>query len=171
MGPIYYREANGALLVYDVTNPDSLRKVRDWVKELNKMLGTQNIRLAIIGNKIDLLPNWSLDSKLAVQSSRLIQEALEYCDDLQNARHYLTSAKCNQGIGDLFVSLSKRMVEQHKRLAAAQTRDNRTSAGSKVMRTISLTNDDDDDDDDCGDDKNNPRRGQRPATNNNSCQC
>lgn len=32
LGPIYYRDAQGALLVYDITDRDSFTKVRVWVK-------------------------------------------------------------------------------------------------------------------------------------------
>ncbi|KAK5896235.1 hypothetical protein CgunFtcFv8_009858 [Champsocephalus gunnari] len=39
LGPIYYRDSNGAVLVYDVTDEDSFQKVKNWVKELRKMLG------------------------------------------------------------------------------------------------------------------------------------
>ena len=32
--PIYYRDADAALLVYDITDADSFKKVKSWVKEL-----------------------------------------------------------------------------------------------------------------------------------------
>lgn len=35
------------------TDEDSFQKVKNWVKELRKMLGSE-ISLAIVGNKIDL---------------------------------------------------------------------------------------------------------------------
>lgn len=53
LGPIYYRSSNGAVLVYDITDEDSFQKVKSWVKELRKMLGT-DICLVIVGNKTDL---------------------------------------------------------------------------------------------------------------------
>lgn len=126
--------------MYDVTNPESLKKVRDWVKELNKMLGTNNIRLAVIGNKIDLL---TLGEQKCPQNNPLIEEAMQFTNELTNARHYLTSAKLNQGISELFNSLSKRMVSQAKRLSAS----NHASASSSVPRFLSVTNHDDQQDD------------------------
>jgi Ras-related protein Rab-21 len=48
LGPIYYRDADGALLVYDTTDADSFAKVKNWVKELRKMVG-QDIVLCIVG--------------------------------------------------------------------------------------------------------------------------
>ncbi len=32
LGPIYYRDADGDLLVYDITDAESFNKVRKWVK-------------------------------------------------------------------------------------------------------------------------------------------
>jgi Ras-related protein Rab-21 len=53
LGPIYYRDANGALLVYDITDKESFAKVKNWVKELRKIVG-EDIELCIAGNKCDL---------------------------------------------------------------------------------------------------------------------
>jgi hypothetical protein len=144
LGPIYYREANGALLVYDVTSPESLRKVRDWVRELNKMLGQQNVCLAIIGNKSDLLSGGGggheqrRESRTAGGSSpeaQLVQEAIQLSEELPNARHHLTSAKLNQGVGELFVSLSRRMIEQQRRLALERHDSRLLLASSRVVRS------------------------------------
>jgi len=96
LGPIYYRDADGALLVYDVSDRDSFLKVQMWVKELRKMLGTQ-VTLAIAGNKIDLQRNVPLD------------EAEAYAKSV-GAVHFSTSAKLNQGIDDLFNDVAKRML-------------------------------------------------------------
>ena len=41
------------MLVYDITDADSFIKVKNWVRELRKMLGN-DISLAIAGNKVDL---------------------------------------------------------------------------------------------------------------------
>lgn len=55
LGPIYYRDARGAVLVYDITDRPSFDRVRQWVKELRKMVGGRDkICLTIVGNKLDL---------------------------------------------------------------------------------------------------------------------
>lgn len=64
LGPIYYRDANGAVLVYDLTDRDSFQKVKSWVKELRKMLGN-DISLAIAGNKTDLEEERRIDIQTA----------------------------------------------------------------------------------------------------------
>ena len=47
------RDADGACLVYDITDAESFNKCKNWVKELKKIVG-ENISIAIAGNKIDL---------------------------------------------------------------------------------------------------------------------
>lgn len=66
LGPIYYRDADGALLVYDITDAESFNKVKQWVKELRKMLGN-DISVAIAGNKIDLEKNRNVNQKEALE--------------------------------------------------------------------------------------------------------
>lgn len=98
------------------------------------MLGNENIKLAIIGNKVDLL---SSQEQKNPQSNALVQEAIQLTNELINARHYLSSAKLNQGIGDLFISLSRRMIEQSKKqqqLAAATS-----STTYRSRRTLAVT--------------------------------
>jgi len=101
LGPIYYRDANGALLVYDITDNDSFTRVQNWVKELRKMLGT-DVVLAIAGNKCDLERNRVVP----------LDKAETYAASV-GARHYSTSAKLNKGVSELFLELTKRMLEAY----------------------------------------------------------
>lgn len=132
LGPIYYRDSNGALLVYDVTDPDSLSKVKVWVKELRKMLGN-NVCLAIVGNKADLLTG----SEKAQMSNDLIVEGQNYAKQ-SNATHHCTSAKTNFGIDDLFVDLTKQMISFSD---AQQTNARSSTPGASSSRGISVAAD------------------------------
>jgi Ras-related protein Rab-21 len=66
LGPIYYRDADGALLVYDITDSESFNKVRKWVKELRKIVGN-DIVIAIAGNKVDMEKNRSVNQADAME--------------------------------------------------------------------------------------------------------
>jgi len=109
LGPIYYRDSNGAVLVYDITDEDSFQKVKNWVKELRKMLG-QEITLCIVGNKIDREKDRNVSQA----------EADEYAKSV-GAVHYQTSAKVNKGIEELFLDLSKRMLAHSQKSSAGAT--------------------------------------------------
>ncbi|XP_043257167.1 ras-related protein Rab-21 [Colletes gigas] len=99
LGPIYYRMSNGAILVYDITDEDTFQKVKSWVKELKKMLGSE-ICLAIAGNKVDLEKDRSVS----------IEEAEEYANQV-GAMHFHTSAKLNQNIEEMFLNLTQQMIQ------------------------------------------------------------
>lgn len=107
LGPIYYRASNGAILVYDITDQDSFQKVKNWVKELKKMLGT-DIVITIVGNKTDL------DKDRTVH----IDEAQSYAQAV-GATFFETSAKQNEGIEELFLELTTLMI-QHSDLKEAK---------------------------------------------------
>ncbi|XP_061524240.1 ras-related protein Rab-21 isoform X1 [Phycodurus eques] len=101
LGPIYYRDSNGAVLVYDITDEDSFQKVKSWVRELRKMLGN-DICLCIVGNKIDLDKDRNVST----------EEAESYATSV-GAKHYQTSAKLNKGIEELYLDLCKMSRRVH----------------------------------------------------------
>ena len=66
LGPIYYRDARGAVLVYDITDRPSFDRVKRWTKELRKMVGEgDKICLIIVGNKLDMERHRAVETKLA----------------------------------------------------------------------------------------------------------
>jgi len=97
LGPIYYRDADGALLVYDITDFESFAKVQKWVKELRSIVGN-DISIVIAGNKVDL------EKRRAVVEA----DALAYAASV-GAQHMYTSAKLNQGLEEIFVAIATRV--------------------------------------------------------------
>lgn len=53
LAPMYYRGAQAAIVVYDITNQESFAKAKNWVKELQRQ-ASPNIVIALAGNKADL---------------------------------------------------------------------------------------------------------------------
>ncbi|VDM45220.1 unnamed protein product [Toxocara canis] len=97
LGPIYYRDSHGALLIYDITDLHSFEKVKLWVKELRRMLG-DSVVLLIVGNKTDLSRNRNVEQEVAIEYAKLV-----------GAEHCETSAKDNVGINQAFEQLTKGM--------------------------------------------------------------
>ncbi|CAK9207234.1 unnamed protein product [Sphagnum jensenii] len=102
LGPIYYRDADAALLVYDLLCKDSFDRVQSWVKELRKM-APNNIVLAIAGNKSDM------DKMQHVN----VGDTERYAESI-GATHFVTSAKLNAGINEVFLDVAHRVLEQRK---------------------------------------------------------
>ncbi|TFK73040.1 ras-domain-containing protein [Pluteus cervinus] len=53
MAPMYYRGANAALLLYDITNASTFADIRGWLEELKKNCPPELI-IYIVGSKADL---------------------------------------------------------------------------------------------------------------------
>ncbi|KAI9063156.1 ras-domain-containing protein [Trametes sanguinea] len=64
MAPMYYRGANAALLLYDITNASSFEDVRGWLEELKKNCSPDLI-IYIVGAKADLQHARQVTSDLA----------------------------------------------------------------------------------------------------------
>lgn len=90
LAPLYYRGASAAVVVYDITNPETFLKAQFWVKELQKH-GNPDIVMALVGNKADL------ESEREVSR----EEALAYAES--NGMFFIeTSAKTADNVNQLF---------------------------------------------------------------------
>jgi len=112
LAPMYYRGAQCAILVFDVTNEETLLKVKDWVKEL-KNASTDEIILAIVANKVDLAD---------VIGKRIEKSKCEEYASTVGGIYFETSAKTKAGIEELFVSISKRLVKMHIKINKEEAR-------------------------------------------------
>lgn len=102
MAPMYYRKANAAMLVYDITSLESFYDIKDWVKELKKNVDTP-IVLCLLGNKSDL------------ESGRKVskEDAAEYAASI-DALFYESSALKNIGIEDAFLQVSRQLIHLYE---------------------------------------------------------
>lgn len=97
LAPMYYRNANCAVVVYDITQPASLDKAKVWIEELHKQ-ADPNIVIALAGNKADL------DSRRAITTD----EAREFAEEA-GLIFFETSAKDALNVKELFTALAQKM--------------------------------------------------------------
>ena len=128
---MYYRNAQAAVVVYDVTKAASLEKAKTWVKELQRQ-ANPNIVIALAGNKIDLVqpsssgsgisgataesedeaddatatPGEAATSGAEVENPRQVprDEAQAYAQEA-GLLFFETSAKTGEGIVDVFTEI------------------------------------------------------------------
>jgi small GTP-binding protein len=67
MAPMYYRGANAAILMYDITNASSFDAIRGWLQELKKNCDSELI-IYIVGAKGDLHRHRQITSDIARHS-------------------------------------------------------------------------------------------------------
>ncbi|SMN19285.1 similar to Saccharomyces cerevisiae YKR014C YPT52 Rab family GTPase, similar to Ypt51p and Ypt53p and to mammalian rab5 [Maudiozyma saulgeensis] len=111
LAPMYYRNANAALVVYDITQADSLEKARSWVQELKNKVDDDSLVIYLVGNKIDLVSNNNDDQdKRAVERS----VAETYAEE-NNLLFSEVSAKTGEGIKQVFQSIAENLYQIRKK--------------------------------------------------------
>ena len=94
---MFYKDANAAILVYDITRKDSFEELKNYWAEQVKESSPQGIILIIAANKADLLENEAVDESIA----------REFAQQL-GAIFVSTSAKNSSGINNLFEEIAKK---------------------------------------------------------------
>ncbi|TID31116.1 hypothetical protein CANINC_000360 [Pichia inconspicua] len=107
---LYYRNAQAALVVYDVTKPASFIKARHWMKELKEQ-SNKNITVALVGNKFDLILNEETGEEIEGARKVSIEEAQSLADD-EGAMFFETSAKTSYNVNEVFLKIAEKILEK-----------------------------------------------------------
>ena len=121
---LYYQNAVGSLIVYDVSIFETFNKVIQWVKTLQEAVG-RDIVFVIAGNKFDL----SNKEELSKRSS----EIDSYCAK-ENCKHFYTSAKTRFQVDEAFESLIKSVLNKVKPSGGGPKRKGKTLEISEAKK-------------------------------------
>ena len=94
---MFYKDANAAVMVYDVTRAESFEELKNYWAKQTKENSPENIILVIAANKSDLIEQEQVDEG----------EARNFAKEL-NAIFISTSAKSSEGINSLFEEIAKK---------------------------------------------------------------
>ncbi|ODQ45161.1 hypothetical protein PICMEDRAFT_17652 [Pichia membranifaciens NRRL Y-2026] len=106
--PLYYRNSNAALLVFDLTSLESFKKAEYWINELetyigeveldepasNEGRGRDTMKIILVGNKVDLLNGEACPFEDQIKEFMNVHKSV--------VNYFKTSAKKNLEIIDLF---------------------------------------------------------------------
>jgi small GTP-binding protein len=106
----YYQGCSSLIFVYSIINPESFDNASRWFVETFKYLG-EVPPTAIIGNKIDLKPDYPDNDIISTEKGRAFTEY--FMDKLEvPAVFNETSARTGENIQEIFHELMKMMTEQ-----------------------------------------------------------
>jgi len=111
MTDIYYKNALGAIIVFDITNITTFEAVSKWHSDiLEKIKPYTDIPIVLIGNKIDLIQD-DIENKSCIKPEQLN----EYIKQKKNIKKwFFTSAKENIGISEAIITLTKEILNRVK---------------------------------------------------------
>ncbi len=109
---VYYLGSLGAILVFDVTQPNSFKSLELWVNEIWNKNGKGAIPLAIVGNKIDLRDNGNYEDSISDD------RAIKYCEKLSESigfsytiQYFPFSAKFSKDTNKILEYLGKNYLD------------------------------------------------------------
>ena len=95
----YFTGVSGIIGVADMTRPDTLKALYEWIDRIDRV--TSQAPLVLAGNKSDLLPK-----------ERIKTEDLEALAQAFHAEWRMTSAKSGKNVEDVFQLLGARIVDR-----------------------------------------------------------
>ena len=100
LAPMYYRNAQAALVVHDVTKPQSFIKARHWVKELREQ-ASKDIVIALVGNKLDIVESGG--------ERKVAREEAENLAAQEQLLFFETSAKTGSNVNEVFLGIGQKI--------------------------------------------------------------
>jgi Ras-related protein Rab-1A len=95
----YYKGAQAAVIVYDVTNRHSFERVLSWVESIDEANPGSSVAKLLVGNKADLESQRQVTTKSGAELAKKI-----------NATFVETSAKNTFNVDAAFLNLAKSLV-------------------------------------------------------------
>ena len=99
----FFRNAQGIMIVYDVTNAETFENLQIWIKSIKDHMGpdTENIPSIIIGNKVD-----SEEREVKFEEAELFAKGYNY-------PYFETSAKTGENIDQAIRFLVKEVINNN----------------------------------------------------------
>ena len=111
----FYKSADGIIVVYDITDENSFKNVRVWMKQIDEYGNNKTCKI-LVGNKCDDV------EKRKISTDEGHNLALEL-----NLNFFESSAKDNHNVQEVFMTLAKNVLKDEGNLA-------------KISKNLSLNN-------------------------------
>ncbi|MBY9012089.1 MAG: GTP-binding protein [Candidatus Lokiarchaeota archaeon] len=116
----YYKGAQAAFIVFDVCEKETFSNVKVWYKELEDFLDNKNIPTVLVGNKIDLSDQRTVQYKEGIA---LVDELSKQSTD-GDFSYIETSALTGENIGDAFSLIAYHYITKSKEREEQKLKEN-----------------------------------------------
>ena len=98
----FFRNANGIIIVYDISNYETFENLKYWIQSINTQLGDSEIHIIVIGNKEDL------DREVKKE------DAENFCKE-KGYKYFEVSAKEGKGIQEAINYLVEMVIKSNSK--------------------------------------------------------
>ena len=98
--PSFLRNAEGVIIVFDVTSQDSFDNVKGWINSIKSNIGENVIPIIIVGNKIDMENLREISKE---DGNKIVSE--------NGFKYFETSAKTGKGVDEAFKELVNQILD------------------------------------------------------------
>ena len=120
----YYKNAACAIIVYDITNKDTLKSVDKWIEECNFSSNNDNLIMILVGNKTDLIDKRQVTEKTGK----------DYAKN-NNMDFYESSALNGYNINEIFTNATRKIYN----LITDGIEDKEYNGISEINRNTKMT--------------------------------
>ena len=97
----YFASADGVLLLYDISNENSFKSIKEWVENIKENVNLSEIGLIIVGNKCDIPEEEKVVNNLMIKD---LEKSL-------NVKIIEASAKSNINVTESFMLIVDKILE------------------------------------------------------------
>ncbi len=95
----YYNRTDGIILVFDLTDINTMYKIQYWIDQIKEKVNSDDISLVLIGNKSDL------ERKISYENCEKFSEDL-------NIKYFETSALSDDNVNEIFYYLLNEIINK-----------------------------------------------------------
>ena len=125
---IYYAGAEAAFIVFDLTRRESFENVKNWYKELDKLIEEKDIPIVIIGNKSDLTEQRLISTEEGEELAKTFSD--------KGSSYIETSALTGNNVKDAFELIAYHYIVKSKKKETYRIKDGLLEAIYSALKDL-----------------------------------
>lgn len=107
---VYYRGANAALVVFDLTRPETFENAKQWMEDVLMKCGS-DVVVTFVGNKSD-------------KEEKIDLQEVDEFTDLHMCHWYMASAKDATNVDQIFTKVATNLIELQNQMLSLPSMSN-----------------------------------------------